>query len=308
MYDFYDYIIRGNIEKDEIFKKEKIINTVLEYDNMRILANISSISSMLTFTLKLIKKELPEIKYLDMIKPSLLKESGLILVTGTSCSSKITTLNVLIDEINKNDCKKIITFENSIEYIHMPKNSIVLQRVVEKNDTLLTSLDNILKENADVVVIHELKNRQTMDKVIELLEAGHLVIASMNSHSCIDAINRIINFYSNDNQSNIRHLLSYLLNCIVYQKVIKDKNDDLILVPEIMSKNELLSINLRKEEFNLDTVKQVFQDNQDSENITLINYLAKLYLEQVIDLDTARLSIDNKDVDLLNRIIMQMRG
>jgi len=311
MYEFYDYIIRGSIEKDEILKKDKTLNVMLEYENVRIKANISLLSLVPTFTFKIINKELPELKYINDVRPNLIKDGGLILITGTACSGKTTTINVLIDEINKNECRKIVTFEDEIEYVHEQKKSIMLQRNIGENadaTTFYNGIDNVLREDADIIVINEIKDKQTMDQIVELLQAGKKVIASVCSNSCVDAINRIVNLYNKDNQINIRNTLSYLLTFIVCNKLVKDKNNNLILVPEIMINNDIIAANLRKDNIDSIELSEVFQNNQQNGSITLVNSLARLYLEQVIDLDVAKLSVDGKDIDLLNRIIMQMRG
>ena len=135
MYEIYDYFVRGNVDKDRVFKETKKLDTSFEFEDIRLRVNISLANEIPIFTMRLIKNELP--KYEDLGVPDIVRRmtyqpQGLILVTGKTNSGKTTTLNALINEINENQNKKILTLENPVEYKHTSKKSVIVQKEIER--------------------------------------------------------------------------------------------------------------------------------------------------------------------------------
>ena len=124
MYEIYDSLVRGNLEKDNIYKTTKKLDTSYEYKDIRLRVNISRSNEAPVCTLRLIKKDLPKYEDLgvpDIVRRMTLQPQGLILVTGKTNSGKTTTLNALVNEINHTQNKKILSLENPIEYKHTSK-------------------------------------------------------------------------------------------------------------------------------------------------------------------------------------------
>ena len=159
MTEIYDYFIRGNVDKDEIFEQTRKIDMSYEYGDIRLRINVSSESDVPLFTLRLIKNTLPSYESLgipDVVRNMLKQPQGLILVTGKTNSGKTTTLNALINEINQNDNKKILTLENPVEYRHKSAKSIIVQKEIGNGKDALSFSDgvkNSLREDCDIVVI-----------------------------------------------------------------------------------------------------------------------------------------------------------
>ena len=159
MNEIYDYFIRGNIERDKVFDETRKIDMSYEYGNIRLRVNVSLTNDVPLFTLRLIKNVLPAYDTLgipDVVKNMTNQPQGLILVTGKTNSGKTTTLNALINEINENSNRKILTLENPVEYRHVSKQSIVVQKEVGLGKDALTFSDgvkNSLREDCDIVVI-----------------------------------------------------------------------------------------------------------------------------------------------------------
>ena len=131
MYEIYDYFVRGNVDKDKVYKETKRLDTSFEFEDIRLRVNISLADDIPIFTMRLIKNELP--KYEDLGVPDIVRRmtyqpQGLILVTGKTNSGKTTTLNALINEINENQNKKILTLESPVEYKHKSKKSVIVQK------------------------------------------------------------------------------------------------------------------------------------------------------------------------------------
>ena len=159
LYEAYDYFVRGNIDKDEVYKSTKKLDTSFEYGNVRLRVNISCSDDLPIFTLRIIKNVLPKFEELgvpDIVRRMTLQPQGLILVTGKTNSGKTTTLNALINEINETQNKKILTLEKPVEFKHTCKKSIIVQKEVGKGGDINTFRDgvkNSLREDCDILVI-----------------------------------------------------------------------------------------------------------------------------------------------------------
>lgn len=133
LYEFYDYIVRGNVIKDETYKNERKLDTSLVFQDTRLRVNVSFSMDVPTITMRIISNDLPRFEDLglpDVIKSLTYLPQGVILVTGKTNSGKSTTLNCLIDEINQKQNRKILSLESPIEYKHTSKKSIIVQKEV----------------------------------------------------------------------------------------------------------------------------------------------------------------------------------
>ena len=313
MYEIYDYFIRGNIEKDEIYRKTKKLDTSYEYENIRFRINVSYSNGIPIMTLRIIKNTLPKFEELgvpDIVRRMTLQPQGLILVTGKTNSGKTTTLNALINEINENQNKKILTLENPIEFKHTSKKSIVIQKEVGMGGDVLNFSDgvkNSLREDCDILVIGEIRDKNTMDAAIEMAESGHLVIGTLHTKSCAETIDRMINFYEIRDQTTVKYLISTLLKLVISQRLLRGTNNELILMPEVMVVDNVIAGCIRKEKFSVSELEDAMQSNIDKGNVSLINSIAKLFVEEKITLEQAKSQIEEKNIETLNRTIMQMK-
>ena len=313
MWEIYDYFVRGNVEKDEIYRKTKKLDCSHEFEDIRLRVNISSACDVPVITLRLIKNELPKFTDLgvpDVVRRMTYQPQGLMLVTGKTNSGKTTTLNALINEINENQNRKILTLENPVEFKHSSKKSIIIQKEVGLGGDVLNFHDgvkNSLREDCDILVIGEIRDKETMEAAIEMAESGHLVIGTLHTKSCAETIDRMINFYEISDQATVKYLISSLLKLVISQRLLKGLDDKLILVPEVMVVDNVIAGCIRKEKFSVSELQDAMQSNIDKGNITLINSIAKLFVDDRITLEQARAQIEEKNVETLNRTIMQMK-
>ena len=283
-----------------------------EYNGIRLRVNISLADDIPLCTLRLIKNTLPPYESLglpDIIRRMTYQQQGLILVTGKTNSGKTTTLNVLIDEINKTQNKKILTLENPIEYKHVSKKSLIVQKEIGKGRDSLTFSDgvkNSLREDCDILVIGEIRDRETMQAGIEMAESGHLVIGTLHTKSCAETIDRMINFYEVRDQASIKYLLSSLLKLVVSQRLIKGKSGELVLAPEVMVVDNIVAGIIRKDKISVSEIEDAIQSS-DKGSIGLINSIAELFVDDKISLEQAKAQIEEKNLEILNRTIMQMK-
>ncbi len=313
MWEIYDYIVKGNIDKDEMFRKSRKLDCSIDFEDIRLRVNISFSDEIPVFTLRIIKNKLPKFSDLgvpEVVRRMTFQPQGLMLVTGKTNSGKTTTLNALINEINETQNRKILTLESPIEFKHTSKKSVIVQKEVGQGRDSLNYHDgvkNSLREDCDILVIGEIRDRETMDAAIEMAESGHLVIGTLHTKSCAETIDRMINFYDISDQTTIKYLISSLLKLVISQRLLKGTSDQLILVPEVMVVDNVIAGCIRKDKFSISELQDGMQSSIDKGNITLINSIAKLLVEEKITLDQAKAQIEEKNIDTLNRTVMQMR-
>ena len=298
MSEIYDYLVKGNIDKDEVFNTTRKLDMSYEYKDIRLRVNISLSDDIPLCTLRLIKNQLPTYESLgvpDIVRRMTYQTQGLILVTGKTNSGKTTTLNALINHINENQNKKILTLENPVEYKHHSKKSIS------------DGVKNSLREDCDILVIGEIRDKTTMEAAIEMAESGHLVIGTLHTKSCAETIDRMINFYEVRDQESIKYLLSALLKLVVSQRLLKGTDGKLVLVPEVMVVDNIVAGIIRKEKLSVSEIEDAIQSNLEKGSIGLINSLAELFVDDKITLDQAKSQIEEKNIEILNRTIMQLK-
>lgn len=308
----YRYFIKDDENMNDTFKREKKLDINYEFENNRLRVNISSSLDSYIFTIRIIKKSLPEFDELKL--PAVLKRiallpQGLILVTGKSNSGKSTTLNALVNEINKTENKKIMMLESPIEYMHTSKRSLIVQKEVGKGKDCLKFSDgvvNALREDCDILVVGEIRDKETMEATIDMAESGHLVIGTMHTRSCAETIDRIISFYDVPDQLSIKYILSSVLKAVVSQRLIKGISDELVMIPEIMIVDEVIGSLIRKEKFSTTEIEDAMQSRMERGNLSLMNSLANAVISGKITLLQAEKQIDETRHQLLGRTIRQL--
>ena len=313
LYEMYDFFVRGNIDKDDEYKNTKKIDFSYEFGGIRFRVNISSANDMPVATLRLIKNELPKFDELgvpDVVRKMMYQPQGLMLVTGKTNSGKTTTLNALINEVNQTENKKILSLEKPVEYKHTSQKSLIIQKEVGKGKDVITYRDgvkNALREDCDILVIGEIRDKETMEAAIDMAESGHLVLGTLHTKSCAETIDRIINFYEIRDQASVKYLLSSLLKLIISQRLIKGTDEKLVLLPEVMVVDNVVAGCIRKEKFSVSELEDAIQSNLSKGNVSLINALAELYVNNKISLEQAKSQLEEKNLEVLNRTIMQMK-
>ena len=237
----------------------------------------------------------------DLGLPSVVKElcnkpRGLILVTGPTGSGKSTTLAAMIDKINRDRHEHILTIEDPIEFLHNHKNCLINQREVNSDTRgFAEALRTALRQDPDVVLIGEMRDLETIESALRIAETGHLTLATLHTNSAISTINRIIDVFPSDQQSQIRAQLSLVLEGILCQALLpKAEGAGRVMALEVMIPNSAIR-NLIRE----DKVHQIYsmmQTGQDKYGMQTFNQtLATLYHTRKISLDTALQRSSNTD-------------
>ena len=148
--------------------------------------------------------------------------SGLVLVTGPTGSGKSTTLAGIIDHINTSYCKKIITIEEPVEFVHQSRQSIIIHREVGPDtDSFMAGLKGALKSDVNIVLVGELRDKETMEQALTAAEMGILVFGTLHTNSAAKTIDRVIDAFPARQKNQIRSLLANSLKGVVSQQLVK---------------------------------------------------------------------------------------
>jgi twitching motility protein PilT len=245
----------------------------------------------------------------DLGLPSVLaalaeRPRGLVLITGPTGSGKSTTLAAMLDKINSERYAHILTIEDPIEYIHQHKNCLVNQREVHSDTKNFTSaLRAALREDPDIVLIGEMRDLETVEAALKIAETGHLTFATLHTNSAAQTINRIIDIFPSNQQSQIRTQLSLVLEGIVCQALLpRTDGKGRVVSLEIMVPTPAIRSLIRD-----DKVHQIYgtmQAGQEKLGMQTANQsLASLYMKRLITLETALTASSMKDElqDMINR-------
>jgi twitching motility protein PilT len=161
---------------------------------------------------------------------------GLVLVTGPTGSGKSTTLAAMIDKINKDRTGHIITVEDPIEFIHRHQGCIVNQREVGTDTpSFASALKYALREDPDVILVGEMRDLETISAALTIAETGHLALATLHTNSAPEAINRIIDVFPSNQQSQVRAQLAFVLEGVITQTLLpRLRGRGRVMVAEIM--------------------------------------------------------------------------
>jgi twitching motility protein PilT len=164
------------------------------------------------------------------------KNQGLVLVTGPTGSGKSTTLATMVDTINVARRGHIITIEDPIEFVHQHKGCIVNQREINTDTkSFPDALKYVLRQDPDVILIGEMRDRETIAAALTIAETGHLALATLHTNSTYETINRIVDVFPNGQQNQIRSQLSFCLSGVLTQQLIpRAKGTGRVLAMEIM--------------------------------------------------------------------------
>ncbi|MCB1184705.1 type IV pilus twitching motility protein PilT [bacterium] len=164
------------------------------------------------------------------------KMQGLILVTGPTGSGKSTTLATMLDTINTQRKGHIITIEDPIEFVHQHKSCIVNQREVNSDTHGFTdALKYVLRQDPDVILVGEMRDRETIAAALTIAETGHLCLATLHTNSTFETINRIVDVFPSGQQNQIRSQLSFCLKGVLTQQLIpRARGGGRVLAMEIM--------------------------------------------------------------------------
>lgn len=232
-----------------------------------------------------------------ILKDMSLKPRGLMLCTGTTGSGKSTTLAAMIEHINENVSRHVITIEDPIEYLFRDNISIICQREVLMDTTSFSvALKHILRQDPDVILIGEIRDRETMDVALKAADTGHLLMSTLHTLNATETVNRIISFYPPHQHQHVRVLLATTLVGVVSLRLLP-RADGKGRIPAV----EILLSTPTIKEYLLDPVKTMLIQSAIEEGYgqygmqTFDQSIFKLYKDGMIAYDDAIQAVSNPD-------------
>jgi twitching motility protein PilU len=218
-----------------------------------------------------------ELKLPAVLREICMMKRGLVIMVGGTGQGKSTSLAAMVGYRNENSYGHIITVEDPVEFVHDHKNCVVTQRDVGVDtDTWFTALKNALRQAPDVILIGEIRDRQTMEYAIEFSETGHLCMATLHANSANQALDRIINFFPEERRQQLLMDLSLNIRAFISQRLIPRKDGKgRVAAVEIMLNSPLISDLIFKGEVH--EIKQIMSKSRELGMQTFDQHLFELY-------------------------------
>ncbi len=273
------------------FVEKKEIDLVYPFDeNNRFRVNIFFQMDGVSAVFRVIPVKIPTFEELhlpDVIKKFTKIERGLVLVTGVTGSGKSTTLATLINEINKTKKKHIITIEDPIEFVHKDRGCIVNQRSVGQ-DTLSfgTALRASLREDPDIILVGEMRDKETINLALHAADTGHLVFSTLHTIDAKETINRIIAQFPTDEQNRVRLSVAGVIQGVISQRLIPTVDGGRRAAMEIMLRTPTIEkLIMENRDYEIRDAIEAGKDHYKSQSFD--QSILDLYLDKVISKEQA---------------------
>ena len=262
----------------------------------RFRVNVFMQQGMVGMVLRTIETRIPKIEELNL--PPVLSEiamvqRGLVLFVGGTGTGKSTSLAALIGYRNENSFGHLITIEDPIEYIHEHRNCVVTQREVGVDtETFDSGLINAMRQAPDVILIGEIRTRDTMEKAIIFSETGHLCLATLHANNTYQALERILNFFPEERHNQLYLDLSMNLHAIISQRLLRKRGEDgRVPAIEILITSPLIAEMILKGR--VSEIRGVIAKSTDSGMQTFDQSLFQLFEDGLIEYDDAIRAADS---------------
>jgi twitching motility protein PilU len=255
--------------------------------------------------LRVIPQVLPTIDGLgvpQILKEIVLAKRGLCIMVGSTGSGKSTTLAAMVDWRNENSWGHIITIEDPVEFVHAHKNCVVTQREVGLDtDSWEAALKNTLRQAPDVILMGEIRDRETMEHAVQFAETGHMCLATLHANSANQALDRIINFFPEERRSQLLMDLSLNLKSLVSQRLIpKQDGKGRVAAVEVLINSPLISDLIFKGD--VSEIKEIMKKSRNAGMQTFDQALFDLYEANTITYEDAL-----RNADSVNDLRLQIK-
>jgi twitching motility protein PilT len=226
-------------QQRQSFAQSKELDTAIFYPGfLRCRVNCFESLTGGAIVLRLISLEVPSIDGLGLpwvLADLVMRPQGLILVTGPTGSGKSTTLAAMLRYLNENASRHVVTIEDPIEYVHSSQKCLISQREVGLHTLEFQhALRSVLREDPDIILIGEMRDRVTVDTALKAAQTGHLVLGTLHTRNAIGAVNRLLNIYTPDEQSTMRIQIVESLIAVIAQQLVSTTDGRRTAVHEIL--------------------------------------------------------------------------
>ncbi|MEM7759585.1 MAG: type IV pilus twitching motility protein PilT [Cyanobacteria bacterium P01_A01_bin.40] len=292
-------------EEVERFKEELEFDGATQYEFARVRINIFDTLRGPALVMRLIPLKILTMEQLGL--PPVFQDisdehKGLILVTGPTGSGKSTTMAAMVDYINTEHAKHIITIEDPIEFVHRSKRSLIKQREVGINTRKFdNALKAALREDPDIILVGEMRDRETVNTALKAAQTGHLVMGTLHTNSAIKTIERILTLYSAEEQDAMRIAISESLVAVISQGLCRTTDGKRAAYHDIMVNTETVKDYIKQGKY--DEIHNLMLDGDYDGMITTNQALFSLYEEGRI---TEEVALEMSPTP--NEMAMMLRG
>jgi twitching motility protein PilU len=284
-------------EQLEEFSRELEVDFAVSKPGLgRFRVNVFHQRGNVAMVMRYISHEIPSLDELAM--PPILKElvmfrRGLVLMVGASGNGKSTTLAAMINHRNEKTSSHILTIEDPIEFLHTNKRSIINQREIGSDTRSYgRALRSAVREAPDVILIGEIRDRETMQAGIDLAGTGHLAIATLHSNNAPETLDRIINMFPEDQHKQVYMDLSHYLRAIISQRLVRTIEGNRIAAAEIMLNTPRIAELIQSGD--IGAVKEAFYQTTEQGMQTFDEALLGLYRDGKVSMEEALANADSR--------------
>lgn len=303
------YSIMNEEQRSEFEESNECNFAISPQDVGRFRVNVFRQQQRVGMVLRKIETKIPDFEQLNLpavLKDIALTKRGLVIFVGATGSGKSTSLAAMVGYRNQYSNGHIITIEDPIEFVHEHRNCIITQREVGVDtDSFESALKNTLRQAPDVILIGEVRARETMDYAVAFAETGHLCLTTLHANSANQALDRIINFFPEDRRGQLLMDLSLNLKAVISQRLIPKKDGTgRVAAVEVMINTPLIADLILKGEIH--GIKELMAKSGEAGMQTFDQALFGLYDAGLISYDEAMRNADSQN-DLRLRIKLQSK-
>ncbi|NJO21059.1 MAG: type IV pilus twitching motility protein PilT [Spirulinaceae cyanobacterium RM2_2_10] len=271
------------------FRDTKEFDGATQYEFARVRINILTRSPAPSIVMRLIPLKILTLEQLRA--PAAFRDisdahKGLVLVTGPTGSGKSTTMAAMIDYVNKEHPKHIITIEDPVEFVHQSRKSLIKQREVGQHTLLFdNALKAALREDPDLILVGEMRDKGTVNTALKAAQTGHLVMGTLHTNSAIKTIERVLTLYSAEEQDAMRVALAESLVAIIAQGLCRTTDGKRAAFHDILINTETMREYIRKGDY--EEMLELMRNGEYDGMITMNQSLYNLYQEGRITEETA---------------------
>jgi len=284
-------------EQQEYLKKNLELDMATQAGGLgRFRVNLFHQRGQIAMVLRHVKAEIPRVEELglpEVLNELVMLKRGLVLMVGATGSGKTTSLSAMLQHRNESMSGHILTIEDPIEYVHVNKRSIVNQREVG-SDTVSyeRALISAMREAPDVILVGEIRTRETMDAAFQLANTGHLALSTLHANNAYQALLRIVNLYPQELRDQLYMDLSQTMRGIVSQRLVRAKAGGRVPAVEVLINTPYVSELILSRR--IDEIRENLQQSKERGMQSFDASLYELYQAGKIDLETALGNADSR--------------
>jgi len=281
----------------QAFLENRELDLGYEVNGSRFRINLHFEKNNIGLVARVINEKIPgleEIGMPEVIYDLLNLKQGLILVTGPTGCGKSTTLASMVEYINQNRFDKIISFEDPIEYVFKPNNSVIIQRQLGTDmNSFASGLKHAMRQDPDVIMVGEMRDLETIAATVTLAETGHLVLATLHTYNASQTIDRIIDIFPPHQQNQVRMQLSMTLASVISQRLLSKKDGGRVAAREILINTPAVSNLVRENK--IAQIRTVLETGSKDGMTSLDQAIQKLYKGKQISKEIAQSYMENPE-------------